>query len=144
MTQSAVCVFDVGSLYPVVAPNNGKTASQIAKCASKLANQYSIAGILGMTESDSLGATVGTAFLGNTFSLITDAYFHVTTGKVGAAAGDVALGGIGRWPGHRLQGMAMSHEKLCPVHRGLCVERALRRVGKRMLTTGSDRQGTSE
>ena len=32
---------------------------------------------------------------------------------------------MGRWPGHRPKSVAMSHEKLCPVHRVLCDERAL-------------------
>jgi hypothetical protein len=82
------------------APNNGKTAKQILQCASKLANQYSIAGILGITESSpsdswyaSAAKTVGTAFLGNTFSGISDTVTHVATGNFGAGYVDVALGG---------------------------------------------------
>jgi len=66
----------------------------IAQCASKTANQFSIAGVLGLSgEGGGLGSTIGTAFLGNTFSGITDAYFHVTGGQVGETAQDFALGG---------------------------------------------------
>lgn len=36
---------------------------------------------------------IGTAFLGNTFSGISDTVTHVATGNFGAAYGDVALGG---------------------------------------------------
>lgn len=86
MTGAATSVF-------VVDPNNGKTANQILQCASKLANQYSIAGILRTTESNSIGATIGTAFLGNTFSGISDTVTHVATGHFGAGYGDFALGG---------------------------------------------------
>ena len=48
---------------------------------------------MGITESNSVGATIGTAFLGNTFSGITDTVTHVATGHFGAAYGDFALGG---------------------------------------------------
>jgi hypothetical protein len=48
---------------------------------------------MGITESHSVGATIGTAFLGNTFSGISDTVTHVATGHFGAAYGDFALGG---------------------------------------------------
>lgn len=48
---------------------------------------------MGITESHSVGATIGTAFLSNTFSGIVDTGTHVLTGHFGAAYGDVALGG---------------------------------------------------
>jgi len=76
-----------------LAPNNGTNLGKILKCASKTANQFSIAGIMGITESHSVGATIGTAFLGNTFSGIVDTGTHILTGHFGAAYGDVALGG---------------------------------------------------
>jgi hypothetical protein len=77
----------------LVAPNNGTNLGKILKCASKTANQFSIAGIMGITESNSVGATIGTAFIGNTFSGIVDTGTHIVTGHFGAAYGDVALGG---------------------------------------------------
>lgn len=78
---------------PNTAPSNGTNLGKILKCASKTANQFSIAGIMGITESNSVGATIGTAFLGNTFSGIVDTGTHIVTGHFGAAYGDVALGG---------------------------------------------------
>lgn len=97
---------NTGTIAPLSrAPNNGTNLGKILKCASKTANQFSIAGIMGITESHSVGATIGTAFLGNTFSGIVDTGTHVLTGHFGAAYGDVALGGyaqgLGGWPGSR-------------------------------------------
>jgi hypothetical protein len=40
-----------------------------------------------------IGKTIGTAFLGNTFSGISDTVTHVATGNFGAGYADVALGG---------------------------------------------------
>jgi hypothetical protein len=75
-----------------LAPNN--SIVKTAQCASKLANQFSIAGVLGLTgEGGGIGSTIGTAFLGNTFSGISDTITHVATGQFGAAYGDFALGG---------------------------------------------------
>ena len=77
-----------------IAPYNAQKAIKIAQCASKLANQFSIAGVLGLTgEGGGIGSTIGTAFLGNTFSGISDTITHVATGNFGAAYGDFALGG---------------------------------------------------
>lgn len=70
------------------APNNGTSVTKILQCASETANQFSIAGVLGLTHS-----TLATAFLGNTFSGITDALTHASSGQVGATATDLALGG---------------------------------------------------
>jgi hypothetical protein len=80
------------------APSKGMTAGQFFDCASKTANKYSIAGFAGLTsEGGSFGAqagkAIGTAFLGNTFSNISDMFTHVGTGNFGAAYGDFALGG---------------------------------------------------
>jgi hypothetical protein len=75
----------------VVAPNN---TIQILQCASKTANQFSIAGVLGINEeTHPVGAAISNAFLGNTFSGISDTITHVATGNFGAAYGDFALGG---------------------------------------------------
>lgn len=63
------------------------------ECASKTATQFSIAGITGITESHSVGATIGTAFPGNTFSGISDTVTHVATGHFSRAYDDIALGG---------------------------------------------------
>jgi hypothetical protein len=77
--------------YQAVAPN--KTI-QILQCASKTANQFSIAGVLGINEeTHPVGAAISNAFLGNTFSGISDTITHVATGNFGAAYGDFALGG---------------------------------------------------
>src|SRR5579875_1797648 len=76
------------------APSNGSRTKQILQCASKVANQFSIAGVLGINEeAHPFLASISNAFLGNTFSGITDAVTHVATGQVGATAGDLALGG---------------------------------------------------
>lgn len=80
------------------APSTGTKTLQLLKCASKTANQFSIAGFAGLTsEGGSFGAragkAIGTAFLGNTFSGISDMFTHVGTGNFGAAYGDFALGG---------------------------------------------------
>jgi hypothetical protein len=78
----------------LVAPSNGRTANQILQCASKVANQFSIAGVLGTNEeTHPVGAAVSNAFLGNTFSGISDTITHVATGHFGAAYADFALGG---------------------------------------------------
>lgn len=84
----------------MIAPNSGTNLGKILQCASKTANQFSIAGILGITESSpsdawyaKAGKTIGTAFLGNTFSGIVDTGTHIATGHFGAAYGDFALGG---------------------------------------------------
>jgi hypothetical protein len=67
---------------------------QIAQCASKTANQFSIAGVLGINEeAHPVGAALSNAFLGNTFSGISDTITHVATGHFGAAYADFALGG---------------------------------------------------
>jgi hypothetical protein len=76
--------------YLLIAPSNGPTAAQFFECASKTANKYSIAGFAGLTSG---GGSFGTAFLGNTFSGISDVITHVGTGHFGAAYGDFALGG---------------------------------------------------
>ena len=69
----------------------------VAQCAAKLADQFSIAGVLGLTgEGGGIGSTIGTAFLGNTFSGISDTITHVATGHFGAAYDDFALGGRGK------------------------------------------------
>lgn len=81
---------------------SGNGASQnnlkkILECASKLANQFSIAGVLGVDEkTHPVLATFSNAFLGNTFSGISDTITHVATGNFGAAYGDFALGGTGQ------------------------------------------------
>lgn len=74
-----------------IAPNN---ANKILQCASKVANQFSIAGVLGVNEeTHPVLAAFSSAFLGNTFSGISDTITHVATGHFGAAYGDFALGG---------------------------------------------------
>jgi hypothetical protein len=80
------------------AASKGMTAAQLFECASKTANKFSIAGFAGLTSpGGSVGAqagkAIGTAFLGNTFSGISDMFTHVGTGNFGAAYGDFALGG---------------------------------------------------
>lgn len=51
---------------PSNAPSN---ANKILQCASKLANQFSIAGVLGVNEeTHPVLAAFSNAFLGNTFS----------------------------------------------------------------------------
>jgi hypothetical protein len=80
----------------VLAPSK---TNQLLQCASKTANQYSIAGVLGLTgEGGGIGSTIGTAFLGNTFSGIVDTgthiYNNVTAGGNGnEVMGDLVLGG---------------------------------------------------
>jgi RHS repeat-associated protein len=69
-------------------------ANRILQCASKLANQFSIAGVLGVDEeAHPVLAAFSSAFLGNTFSGISDTITHVATGHLGTAYGDFALGG---------------------------------------------------
>ena len=74
--------------------------NQVLQCASKTANQFSIAGVLGLTgEGGGIGSTIGTAFLGNTFSGLVDTATHgynfLSQGGAGAStlAGDLILGG---------------------------------------------------
>lgn len=73
--------------------------NQLLQCASKTANQFSIAGVLGLTGEDGgIGSTIGTAFLGNTFSGIVDTGTHIynnaTAGGNGnQVVGDLVLGG---------------------------------------------------
>jgi hypothetical protein len=75
------------------------TVNQILQCASKTTNKISIAGVLGLTSEDGgIGSTIGTAFLGNTFSGIVDAgthlYNNATMGGNGnQVVGDWVLGG---------------------------------------------------
>jgi len=74
------------------------TVVKTLKCASETANKFSIAGALGLTEGKGIGSTVGTAFLGNTFSGIVDAGTHIYENVHGANNGnavvaDWALGG---------------------------------------------------
>jgi hypothetical protein len=79
---------------PNLAPSTGKNTLQLLKCASKTANQFSIAGFLKITgEKSGVGGAIGTAFLGNTFSGLVDTGTHIATGHFGAAYGDFALGG---------------------------------------------------
>lgn len=76
------------------APSTGTKTLQLLKCASKTANQFSIAGFAGMTgENSGAAGAIGTAFLGNTFSGLVDTGTHIATGHFGAAYGDFALGG---------------------------------------------------
>jgi hypothetical protein len=83
------------------APKGAKAAKPAKKEAgpregskSKLANGFSIAGVLGLAgEGGGFGSAIGTAFLGNTFSGISDMITHVANKDVGATAGDLALGG---------------------------------------------------
>ena len=76
------------------APSTGTKTLQLLKCASKTANQFSIAGFMGITgENSGVGGAIGTAFLGNTFSGLVDTGTHIATGHFGAAYGDFALGG---------------------------------------------------
>jgi len=56
-------------------------------CAADFAQQYSLAGVLGIENP------IGKAFLGNTFSGINDAINHFDEGPV-ALAGDLALSGL--------------------------------------------------
>ena len=80
-----------GAFGPSPAPNKWV---QIAQCASKTANQFSIAGVLGINEeTHPVGAALSNAFLENTFSGISDTITHVATGHLGAAYADFALGG---------------------------------------------------
>ena len=59
-----------------------------------MANQFSIAGVLGVDENKHpYLASISNGFLGNTFSGISDAATHVLTGHFGAAYGDALLGG---------------------------------------------------
>jgi hypothetical protein len=85
-----------------LAPSNGSLASRtnkVLQCASKLANQFSIAGVLGITgEGGGIGSTIGTAFLGNTFSGIVDTGTHIYNnakygGNGNQVMGDLILGG---------------------------------------------------
>lgn len=81
------------------APRNGSRTNKILQCASKLANQLSIAGVLGITgEGGGVGSTIGTAFLGNTFSGIVDTGTHIYNnakygGNGNQVVGDLVLGG---------------------------------------------------
>jgi hypothetical protein len=88
-----------------------KSVLKAFQCGSKIANQLSIAGVLGLTKENEedgfatkVGKTVGTAFLGNTFSGLFDAGTHIATGHFGAAYADAALGGTtqGLTPGMKL------------------------------------------
>lgn len=83
-----------------------KKIGQVLTCASELANNYSIAGVAGLT-SDSFKsahptlASIGTGFLGNTFSGITDLGTHLyNTATQGGGGGDIAtdltVGGVGQ------------------------------------------------
>jgi hypothetical protein len=75
----------------VVAPSKFKA---ILQCASKTANQFSIAGIIGVNEeAHPILANLSNAFLGNTFSGISDTITHIGSGNFGAAYGDFFLGG---------------------------------------------------
>jgi hypothetical protein len=92
--------YDVfSSLSISIAPNNGSTANRIIQCASKTANQLSIAGVLGLTgEGGGIGSMIGTAFLGNTFSGIVDSgtaiYNNVQYGGNGSEVmNNLILGG---------------------------------------------------
>ena len=65
------------------------------KCASELANKYSLANLAGInTQGKGLGSKVGTAFLGNTFSGLTDLWYENHAGDAKGVAVDMALGGI--------------------------------------------------
>ena len=87
-------------------PNGPVGPAAIAKCASKLANQYSLAGFIGLQSegfeqfkaaNPELGGwveDVGNAFLGNTFSGLTDAYFHVAEGNGQGMVHDAELGDV--------------------------------------------------
>jgi hypothetical protein len=72
----------------------------VLQCGSQHANQFSIAGVLGWTDENEkdgtgtkIGKAIGTAFLGNTFSGISDTITHTATGHFGAAYADFVLGG---------------------------------------------------
>jgi hypothetical protein len=89
--MSAVCTMESDASVFAIAPSN---ANKILQCASKLANQFSIAGVLGVNEeTHPVLAAFSNAFLGNTFSGISDTITHVASGQFGAAYGDFALGG---------------------------------------------------
>ena len=78
----------------VDAPSIGSRINSVLQCGSKTANQFSIAGVLGINEeTHPIGAALSNAFLGNTFSGISDTVTHVATGHLGAAYADFALGG---------------------------------------------------
>ena len=92
-TTFAACAFGI-------APRSPATPGIVdsLKCASKLANKFSIAGAFGLTEGDGVVSTVGTAFLGNTFSGIVDAGTHLVDnvnsgGNGNQVVSDWALGG---------------------------------------------------
>jgi hypothetical protein len=92
---------DPGTIVTVFGPttNNGGPGAPskfkaILQCASKTANQFSIAGIIGVNEeAHPILANLSNAFLGNTFSGISDTITHIGSGNFGAAYGDFFLGG---------------------------------------------------
>jgi hypothetical protein len=85
---------------------NASCIIQLAQCASKIANKFSIAGLFGLTDENEedgtatkFGKTVGTAFLGNTFSGIVDASTHLYNNETAGGndievVGDWVLGGV--------------------------------------------------
>ncbi|HEX5233965.1 MAG TPA: PHP domain-containing protein [Silvibacterium sp.] len=94
LSYSSVTYIDCSNEQGFGTPNNASRTKQILQCASKVANQFSIAGVLGINEeAHPILASISNAFLGNTFSGITDAVTDVTTGQVGATAGSVGVHG---------------------------------------------------
>ena len=93
------CFWPNEFLLKPLAPSNGSQVNKILQCASKTANQFSIAGVLGLTgEGGGIGSTIGTAFLGNTFSGIVDTGTHIYNnatmgGNGNQVMGDLILGG---------------------------------------------------
>ena len=115
---------------PAIAPSNLQKAIAIAQCASEKANKYSLAGAAGYlaglagidTSAHPFLTTVGTAFLGNTFSGISDTVTHVANGNFGAAYGDFALGGTA-------QGLPLSSAPAAKGMVGLATDGAVNAVG---------------
>jgi len=70
----------------------------IAKCAATLANRHSLAqGYYNLAHGfRAEESPVITALLGNTFSGISDAYFHFAENRLGESAADLLLGGYGQ------------------------------------------------
>jgi hypothetical protein len=121
-----------------VADYSGGAPSSVMKtltCASELANNYSIAGVLGLTSESFKSAhptiaSIGTGFLGNTFSGITDFGTHLYNtgtqgGGSGAIATDLAVGGVG-------QGLPVGESALFKGAAGLAQD-ALVNVGEKGL-----------
>jgi RHS repeat-associated protein len=119
-------------------PSVRTRANKILQCASKLANQFSIAGLIGVDESKHpFLASITNAVGGNSISGLVDFGSHLLSGQNGATMGDLALGGASQ--GLPIGGSGLSSKGLAGLATDAAID-AVSQPGEVLSITGAATQ----